>query len=402
MIRGSAEMLLVSMFSAPALERMTVDLAASAAIGLVGVTALWLCLAISDRGAVRWAGVLLCLFLAAMATHIGMSFAIARDLVSGGPEPLPTMSEETLWAMMRQGSGAFAAAVTLFDERFQAHLFPLLLLPVVLGVLLVRWRRWPDVALRNRLLLLLGLAVVARAHRAALAPDWYNVLIELPAYALFFQLLCGRERQKAARAIRAALSVLILLGLYTYASLARGPLSLSGSFDATATPPGVAHWPSFTTAAWQRADSLVRRADPSGSRPVFAFGATGGWNYFLGRPNPVPETAGFSDGLHDPDSVVARLLAHRPAVILVDNRFAMRSVPTHGFGDGWGSWERPSEPNTFSRTDREYFDRMRERCREVGDPDPTFAVRVFDCAVQSPGRENAAPGKAATRPGSSR
>lgn len=402
MIGSSAHSLLVAIISPPSLERLTVDLAASAAIGLVGVTALWLCLAISDRGAVRWAGVLLCVFLAATATHVGMSVAIARDMVSGGPEPLPTMSQETLWTMMHQGQGALGAAVALFDERFQAHLFPLILLPVVLGVLLIRWRHWLDTTLRNRLLLLLGLALVARIHRAGMGPDWYNVLLELPAYALFFELLCGRERRKAARAIRAALSVLILLGLFTYVSQARGPLSFIGSFDPLATPAGTVRWPPFTSAAWQRADSLVRRADPSGSRPVFAFGATGGWNYFLGRPNPVAETGGLTTGPQPPDSVVQRVLAHQPAVILVDNRFAMRSVPATGTGGGWIRWERTAEPNVFSRSDREYFDRMRERCREVGDPDPTYAIRVFDCAVQDAGRADTAPGTAARRPGSSR
>ena len=402
MIGSSAHGLLTAIFSPPALERLTVDLSASAAIGLVGVTALWLCLAISDRGAVRWAGALLFVFLTTMAIHVGMSVAIARDMVSGGPEPLPTMSQETLWTLMHQGQGALGAAVALFDERFQAHLFPLILLPVVLGVLLVRWRHWEDVTLRNRLLLLLGLAVVARIHRAGMGPDWYNVLIELPAYALFFELLCGTERRKAARAIRAALSVLILLGLFTYVSQARGPLSFIGSFDPVVTPAGTVRWPPFTSAAWQRADSLVRRADPSGSRPVFAFGATGGWNYFLGRPNPVAETGGLTTGPQPPDSVVRRVLAHQPSVILVDNRFAMRSVPTAGGGDGWARWERATEPNVFSRTDREYFDRMREACREVGEPDPTYAIRVFDCAVQSAGRADTAPGTAVRRPGSSR
>ena len=366
----------------PALERLTVDIAAAAAVALTAVTALWLCLAISDRSAARWAGLLLCLFLTSAAVHLGMSVAVANVLQNAGPDALPTMSEEAIHGSLVAGRGAVSAAVAFFDERFQAHLFPYILPPILLGVVLLRWSKWYDPALRTRLALLLGLAVVARAHRPSFGPAWYNVFIELPAYALFFLLLCGPDKQKAARAIRAALSILILLGAYTYVSLARGPGTLHGLHPKLDTPAGTVRWPLQAISAWQRADSAIKALDPSGGRPVFAFGSTGGWSYFLGRPNPVGATGGLTAGLQPPDSIVARLRTADPPVILIDNRYMLPAVAAMGLRSSWLRWEPMPEQNPYVRLERGAFLELRSGCAEVG-ADTTQAIRVFDCERRS-------------------
>ena len=374
----SASTLALAIVTPPALERLTVDIAAAAAVALTAVTALWLCLAISDRSAARWAGMLLCLFLTAAAVHLGMSVAVGNDLLNGGPEQMMTMSEESIYGSLQAGRGPVAAAVAFFDERFQAHLFPYILPPILLATLLVRWRKWFDPVLRTRLALLLGLAIVARLHRPSFGPAWYNVFIELPAYTLFFLLLCGAEKHKAARAIRAALSVLILLGSYTYISLARGPLTLHGTWPAMVTAPGSVRWQPQARQAWLRADSAVNAVDPSGRRPVYAFGSTGGWNYFLGRNNPVATTSGLTAGLFPPDSIVARLRSAEPPVILIDNRYMLPAVAAMGLSSSWLRWEPQPEQNTYVRRERGFFLELRAGCAEVG-ADTTQAIRVFDC-----------------------
>ena len=374
----SAGALAISVVTPPSVERLTVDLAAAAAVSLTAVTALWLCLAISDRAAVRWAGLLTCLFLTAAAAHLGMSVAVARDLQSAGPAPMLTMSEEHLITSLQMGRGPIASALAFFDERFQAHLFPYILPPILLIIVLVRWRRWFDPQLRTRLALLLGLAVVARAHRPSFGPAWYNVFLELPAYTLFFLLLCGPEKSKAARAIRAALSVLILLGSYTYVSLARGSLTLQGTYPALETPRGTVRWPSHARAAWLRADSAVSAVDPSGVRPLFAFGSTGGWNYFLNRENAVGTTGGLTAGILPPDSIAAKLRAAQPPVILIDNRYMLPAVAAMGLSSSLLRWEPRLEHNPYVRLERGVFLEVRSACREVG-ADTTQAIRVFDC-----------------------
>jgi len=364
-------------FAAPSLERLTVEIAATAALGLTAVTALWLCLAIDDRTAARWVGALALVFLTSTAVYVGMSVAIARMLAAAGPNPLPTISEEALWASLRSGHGIGAASLALFDDRLQANLFPVILPPLLLGALALWWRRWHDRTLANRLALLLGLAVAGRLHAGFRDAQWYNVLLELPCYAMFLQLVSGPATAKAARAVRAALSVLIVLGLYSYVTMARGVLTYHGSFAALATPRGTVHWPPLEAEIFVRVDSLVRAADPTGERPLIAFGGTGGWDYYLRRSSRLPVTGGFGESRWHRDSLLAAVSRLRPLPLLVDNRFAMRAEPS---GRRLLRWEPEPEPNVFGRLDRAPFLAVRERCGAVPGQDTTQMVVVYDCA----------------------
>jgi len=362
----------------PSMERFVVDIAAAAAVGLTAVTALWMCLAINDRSALRWAGAFIWLFLIATALHLGKSVAIARDILAVGPEPMPTLSEEGLWYALQSGRGAVRAAMAFYDERFQAHLFPYILSPALLIVLIARWRKWFDPALRDRLALLLGLCVVARAHRPAYGADWYHVLLELPAFVLFFRLLCANESHKAARAIRVALSVFIMLGLYTYLSLAHGPFTFTGRLPSFTTPQGVVHWPARSVRAWLYADSSLRALDSAGVRPLLAFGATGGWNYYLDRRNPLPVTGGLGTTLRSAESMVERAREANPPVILIDNRYALRSALVRGPAAFQLHWEPRPEQNAHIQRERALFRELRQGCADIS-ADTTRMVRVFDC-----------------------
>jgi hypothetical protein len=384
----------VAVRAVPSLEHLTVEIAGTAALALIAVTSLWLCLATSDRAAARWAGALGCAFLTAAAVHLGMSVAIGRDLIAHGPEPVPTITQEAIWLSLQGGRALIPAAIALFDQQLQGHLFPVLLPPILLGALVVRWRGWHDRTIANRLALLLGLSVVARLHRGFDSPEWYNVMLEVPCFALFLQLICGPATQKAARTVRAALSIVILLGLYSYLSTGRGPLTLSGSFPVTMTHAGPVRWAAFPAARYREADSLVMGLDSSGRRGLYAFGASGGWNYFLGRLNPSPASGGLDAGPWPADTVLSRIRGANPPVILLDNRYALR--PTPGPMASLFRWESEPMPNRFARRDREPFLALTRECAAVGGDSIPNPIAVWDCARRP------TPAARATRPGSSR
>lgn len=364
----------------PSIERLVAEIAGAAAMALTAITALWLCLAVNDRTASRWAGAMLLLFLTAAAMHLGTSVSIAAQLQESGLPDLPTLTQDALWRELQRGQGTVSAALALFDARLQAHLFPVILPPIILVALLARWKQWHDPVLRGRVALLLGLCITARLRRGFAGADWYNVLLELPAYAVFLQLACGPARQKAARAVRAGLAVLIVIGIYTYVSLAVGPFTLQGVYPQMLTRNGMVRWPSGAALAYQTADRLVQRADPAARRPVFAFGASGGWNFFLLRRSPLP----YLDGLPSPDRATretATALIHAARAFLIDNAYARRQVLAV---PSLFDWEPPAEPNRFVRWDRVWFDGLIGDCAPVGDADSTAAIHVYDCDRPAP------------------
>jgi len=378
MMIGPDDLVNLSTHLVPSLERLTAEVAAAAALCLTAVVSLWLCLAISERRAGQWALALALVFLVAMAVHMGMSVAIGRAVMASGPEPLPTVSEEMMALSLHNGRSLPAGALSFFDERLRVHFFPAVLPPLLLAVLVLRWRLWFDRKIANQLVLLLGLCVVARIHRGFDGADWYNVMLELPCYALFLQLICGPATQKAARAVRAALSVVILIGFYSRITMGRGPFTLSGSLPVTMTNAGPVHWSPFSAHAYHLADSLVKALDPTGRRSVYAFGASGGWNYFLGRRNPTPATGGIRSGPWTVDRIEGLLQNASPPVILIDNRSAMRSVPgpmTSPF-----HWEPEPRPNRFLQTDRRPFERLARSCTPMSNDSIAGTIAVWDCA----------------------
>ncbi len=377
MLTGSGRAVEIAMKSTPSLERMVAEVAGSAALILTAVTALWLCLAISDQTASRWAGAMLLTFFTAAAVHLGMSVAIGRDVLLTGRPAYPNLTQFAFVAGFEAGRSVFSIALDYFDDRLLTHLLPTILPPVLLVTLVARWKRWHDPKLRGRALVLMALAVAARTRRGFVGGDWYNVLLELPAYAVFVQLICGDAEQKAARAVRATLAVFIALGAYSYISLSDGPMTYQGVRPRVMTRQGRARWARDQARAYHYTDSVMAKIDPSGTRPVYALGSSAGWNYFLKRPNPLP----FTDGLPiDIDSVElraasARLLAARP--LLIENHMALR----RGLGrPNLLEWEPGLEANRYEKRDAPWFAALTAHCR-AADPtlDSTTTIRIWDC-----------------------
>src|SRR4030095_10860416 len=106
-------------------------------------------------------------------------------------------------ARMRWVAGALGVALVLaqffrvmspamLQREAMKHAFPVLLPVIVLGVLLWRWR---DVApdLRVLAVLLLSICVVARLRRGFEFAEWYQVLLEVPAYLVAAKAMLGTE-----------------------------------------------------------------------------------------------------------------------------------------------------------------------------------------------------------------
>ena len=361
--------------SQPTLERLTIEAAAIAAIVLTATTALWLCLAIPDATAGRWAGISLLVFLCASATHLGMSVARGTQLAALGPSEWPSLVESALLRSLAAGQGLIPAALGVLDTRFQSHLFPVMLPAFLLVVLASRWNRWADTDLRNLVAIMLGLCLSTRIRSGFRGSDWYNVLLEIPAYVLMLRLGGAARIHQAGRAVLAALGIMIVLGLYAYGSLARGVLTFRGRYPAIETARGSVHWAEGEARQYRDALRLLDQADPTRSRPMLAFGPTAGFNYFLGRANPTPLGLGFyAVTAGQADSIVSALQSRRE-VLLLDHPFVRRSEPR---GLRPWSWDPRMGPSRHVRVDRPYFDRLIGGCSRVP-ADSSVVVAVYDC-----------------------
>ena len=360
----------------PSWERLTIEIAAASALGIAGVVALWLCFALDDTRTAGLGGLLLFLFLSACAVHLGMTIAIAREVADAGPGATPTVLRESVASILRAGRSPMRIALYLLDQRFQLHLFPAILPPLLLAALLVRWRHWPVVRDRDLALLLLALAVALRLRRGLGGTDWYNVLVEIPALALVLHLAATAGGRQAQRAVSMAVTILLVVGCYTYYNLGRGPLTLR-RYGQTPTARGVVHWPEDEARLYQEVRTMLDEADPAGRRSLLVFGPAGGWNYFLARDNPTPFTRGFASA-RDADSVRARVRSMAVPPLVVDNR-AMIGIAAR-WRPSLRSWESVPMALGSAPLQDPAFARIVEGCRELGAVAGPPRIPVYDCA----------------------
>ena len=382
-VTGWGESAAVLAQAMPSFERLTVEAAAVSMMTLIGVAGLWLCLAMDDTRAARWAGILLAIFLSACAVHLGMTVAAGARLLAEGPARYPTPIEESVIPLLRGGASIGRAALYVLDQRFQQTLFPTLLPPLLLGALLWRWRRWGDHPARDRLLLLLGLAVALRLRRGFAGADWYDVLVEVPAYALFLHLVAGTAGRDARRSVSAAMGILVLAGTYAYYNQGRGILTRRSGYPTTVTDRGVVRWADSEADSYRAVHAVLERLDPQRTRPLFAFGQTGGWNYFFRRGSATSVTKGLFYADVHAEAVLSRLRRHVPPPLLVDNRLVMRALPAPTAH--WNGWQPQMGANAWARIDRPMFERLIAGCAaHPATQDSVPMLVVYDCGATLP------------------
>jgi hypothetical protein len=133
-------------------------------------------------------------------------------------------------------------------------------------------------------LLLLGFCLVCRARRLFEYTEWYHFLLEIPAYLWAIQLLFPQPREKVLKALQAGLAGLILAGVYSYWFLGAGSFTRRGVGELLKTPRGSIRVSAEQIQQFQTLEELLYRIDPASTRPLFAFGYTGGFNYCLPCP----------------------------------------------------------------------------------------------------------------------
>jgi hypothetical protein len=357
----------MSGFGFPSWQRVTVE---GIVLGIMGTVAVFLLLAddlVSSRSSQKWLTIFVSLVVLGSVLHTTMSYRLRP--VPGG----------TVFATLdvRQ----LLRALSDLKSQVQIH-FPSLMLPVVLGLLVIhRWRRLSDRRLRNTVALLLGLCVAARVRRGFQHVDWFSFLLEIPAYVCAAELFVPGLQSKGRRATALAMAALIGSGVYSYWNLGVGPLTRRNSFQRLETPRGTVFVSAAVADGFRKIQDTLAQRDPSGERPVFAFGYSGGFNYFLNRKNPTPLTVGFRISPFSPERIVAELGAHTPPPFLFDDsRFVLGSdlpAPTLNLRH----WSVGGAQSLYMRVDRPYFERAMAACNKIAviPGANQFDVTIYDC-----------------------
>lgn len=302
-------------------------------------------------------------------------------VITGASAVYLTFSVQSQAAIQSLMSGTFdfpglRAAITFLKRRGQFHLMPVEV-PLLAGALLAwKWKRIPQSSTKVTVAILLGLCMAARLRRRFEFTEWFHFLLEIPVYWVLCDLLFFRNSALRRRAGFVALTCLTLFGFYSYRFWGVGPLTRIHMVSAD-TPRGAVYMSPVAAKAFQELRTAVNMADPSGQYPLFAFGYTGGFNYFLNRPNPTPLTQGFRLSPFSSEDVVRTLQSER--VLLLDNSvYEDRSVPA---GISFVRWSLPTQPNRYMRYDRPFFLQALSGCRETARIGyaQSYTLILYDC-----------------------
>ncbi len=336
----------------PSWERITIDV-----LALSLVCAIALLLAAVARRRLAVAPLMAALLVAAIAStvHIVATLHITPAL----PNELPTDTQRLVAEGARIGAAPLHSALKWLLERVGQTPLPVALAPFLLVVIAVRWRGLPAPR-REVVAVLLGLCIALRLRRAFEATEWFEFLFSLPIYLAAAELLLALDAKSLQRFRVGVGLTLAAFALVANAEYGRGYGTRRVYAESFASPRGIVHWAPGQAAELGRIRAAIDSIDPSGQRPLFAFGFSGGWNYFLGRRNPFPFTQDFFFSAFNADSV----LQHRPAkLFLIDDTSLRGSYGAARFD--WRRWDQPRVEAPYAPYDHPRFNRLREGCTEV-------------------------------------
>lgn len=349
----------------PSWERLTVDFFVVALV--CGSYALLVSIATRR---LQVGPLLACGAVAAATGGLHLYQSMATVLPPAGELLTPT--QEALAYQLRNGDPLFRPALGWLRRRVTQNPLPLALPPLLLVLLARRWRTLPDPR-RTMIALLLGFAIAFRARRGWWGTEWSEFLFTLPVLVIGAEMLLALPEAERRR-LRAATVVVLALGaLWANNEFGRGIGTDYYYPEATTTLRGKVHWRPEMARDYRHLLATVDRLDPSRQRPLFAFGVTGGINYFLKRRNPFPYTQDFYFSAFDPDSVLRRV---PPGLILVDNPFLEDGSFLEADFD-WDDWGGDRVAAPYGPYDRPIFNRLLNGCRLV--PPDSSLFRVYDC-----------------------
>jgi hypothetical protein len=364
----------------PSWERLTVEFASLSALGL------FLLLALLAAGAVRWrevqnwvwGGILT--LAATSSLHLLMSQWVGHGVRGRRVPELSTPAQAYLSAHVATNTQLFLRSLSWLKHEMQMHLFPVLLPACVILLVLAYGKGEGNRVRRSALLVLLGLCLACRARRLFEYVEWYQLILEIPVYLAVIQFLFVGARAATEKSLRVVLVTLVLLGGYSYWTLGAGAFTRKGRGQLVFTPRGVLRLHGNQPRYYRELGRILNGIDPSGQRPLFAFGYIGGFDYFYKRRNPSPLTYDFRFSCFDAEKVLLDLQTHTPGLILIDNSILSR-IPVASPKIAFFQWETPTQANPFATFDRPLFARLAARCKEVAGVRRGRAdsFTVYDC-----------------------
>ena len=336
----------------PSWERLTIDLFTLSLVGAV----------VSAMASVARRRLLilpLAVFGGMAAVTGGLHIAFSMRTLLPEADALTTPTQNALSYHLQAGGSLVRPAIGWLRERASRTPIPVFLAPLLLLATALRWKKLPQPR-RAAVALLLGLAIAIRARRAFEGTEWFEFLLTLPIMLASFELLLGLEEVPLRRFRTMSVGVLALLAVWAYSALGRGPGTVRW-YPAAETIRGVVHWKPSEVRDYRLLLAAVDSIDPSRTRPLFGFGFSGGFNYWLKRRNPFPVTQDFYFSAFDADAV----LATRPPGLLLIDQHVLEDGSFGAATFDWRSWEQPRVAAPYRWYDRPRFDRLRTGCAPI-------------------------------------
>jgi len=368
----------------PSWERLTIQLAGTSFVGLLVLGALVWGRSLSLRETRRVIVLLGVLLLAGSLLHVGMSLRVASD-TDPAAAAAPSDTRTFVQSCAHLPGGLPRGAVLWWLVRFENNLFPLFFPAAWFAGLLIVRRRIEDEGVRRTLLFLGLLCLAARLRRGFEHVEWFHFLLEVPVAAAALSSILKAQGRPFRRGLQGALAALLLLGLHGHLRWGKDSLTARELFERVATPRGAIYLFHRDAKQYRLLQESLSRLDPSGTRPFLAFGYTGGFNYFLDRPNPTPLEEGFQFSGFPPDRMLDGLRASSPPPVLMDTSY-YRPVQMPAPWLNLSQWELPMRLNVHAREDRPWFEKALAGCREFERFDQVNGLEfaLFDCPPASP------------------
>lgn len=316
--------------------------------------------------------------LAGVGAFITLSIVwlVLSYLAATGIRADPPSHLQSLMVDVPSTKGIVATLVYEYRDALATHALSIWV-PVTTGAF-VLFSRAPRIReARVQLLLLVALCLLTRARRGLEFTEWHTWLLELPVIAAVLHAARPTFVRDGSRLVRRLAIAGLTLALYVHWREGYGPLTRRGVQPTLETKRGTIRVAAGQADIWRALSRVADSIDPSGRRPVVAFGYTGAFSYLMRRPAATALTHGFRLSILSPDSGLKAIRHARPPSIAIDNPFVedisvATSLAFH--------WESQLSRGPYGKYDRPLFNQLVGGCllaREVAAGQRAF--RVYDC-----------------------
>jgi hypothetical protein len=165
------------------------------------------------------------------------------------------------------------------------------------------------------------------------------------------------QRHKLHRALPALGVASLMIGVLAYFQFGVGPLTASNRDRVWVnTAKGLVNWSGDDARLYQHLrSSLYNRPEP-----LMAFLYSGGFDYYLDRPNPSPSDEGLIFLGRDPEAAVAAIRAARPTLLYTNYYSQIKAIS----GVSLTSWKLIRSRDPRLAVEQPLFDRISAGCEQ--------------------------------------